>query len=892
MSDEFEARAFAAKSEIPRGPSANTPAVQGGVRAAREASVSAIALPAPGRNQAPLAALLPRAGEPSLGPNDVLDRFVSYVSSTRLTLYPAQEEAILELLSGKHVILNTPTGSGKSLVAMALHFKSMCEGRRSFYTCPIKALVNEKFFALCDAFGPENVGMMTGDATINRTAPIICCTAEILSNMALRDADPKVDDVVMDEFHYYADKERGVAWQLPLLALNRSTFLLMSATLGDMSAIEDSLRQLTGREVAVIRSAQRPVPLDYEYRETPLHETLEELLAKGKYPVYLVNFTQRAAAEQAQNLLSVNFSSPEEKEQIREALFDARFDTPYGKEFQKLLRHGLGLHHAGLLPRYRLWVEKLAQSGLLKVISGTDTLGVGVNIPIRTVLFTQLCKFDGEKVGILSVRDFQQIAGRAGRKGFDERGSVVVQAPEHVIENIRIAQRVAAGKKMVKKQPPPKGYVAWDKNTFQRLITQPPEPLQSRFEVTHGLLLNLLQSPGVEPGGGYRRLVRLIARSHGRDYDRRQRLKTAALRFRTLRGAGLLDIIRGEGGQSARVEVVAGLQRDFSLNHTLSLYLLTALESLDATAETHALDMLTLVEAILEDPDVVLYSQLHRLKDAKVAELKAQGVEYEQRMEELEKLEWPKPLRELIYATFNDFAQKHPWVGEENIRPKSVAREMVERFCSFNDYVRDYGLQRSEGVLLRYLGQVYKTLLQTVPEPLKTEPLDDIISYFRAMIRQIDSSLLEEWESLKNPLEARPGERLAKADQPVDPAADPKAFRARLRAEMHQLLRALASKNYEEAAAAIYQPEQEWTPERLAAEMEPFWREHATVDLTPRLRQPIHTTLKAIGPRQWEVRQRIFDPEGDDDWMLDCVVDLAAQRPIDAPLIALRRIGT
>ncbi len=844
--------------------------------------------------QAPvrLAELLPKTGEPELGPNEILDRFVTFVSGTGFSLYPAQEEAILELLSGKHLILNTPTGSGKSLVAMALHFKSMCEGKISFYTCPIKALVNEKFFALCETFGPENVGMLTGDATINRDAPIICCTAEILSNMALRNDQPAVDHIIMDEFHYYADRERGVAWQVPLLALNRSTFLLMSATLGDMTAIEESLRQLTGREVAVIRSSERPVPLDYEYRETPLHETLEHLLTERKYPVYLVNFTQRAAAEQAQNLLSVNFCSADEKEQIRETLLGARFDTPYGKEFQKLLRHGLGLHHAGLLPRYRLWVEKLAQSGLLKVISGTDTLGVGVNIPIRTVLFTQLCKYDGEKVGILSVRDFQQIAGRAGRKGFDDKGSVVAQAPEHVIENIRIAQRVASGKKMVKKQPPPKGFVAWDQNTFQRLISKPPEPLQSRFEVTHGLLLNLLQSTGAAGGGGgYRRLVSLIGRSHGRDYDRRQRLKTAALRFRTLRGAGLVNVIRGGGGQSARVEVSPGLQWDFSLNHTLSLYLLAALEGLDAAAETHALDMLSLVESILENPDVVLYSQLRRLKDQKIAELKAQGMEYEERMIELEKLEWPKPLREFIYLSFNEFAQKHPWVGEENIRPKSVAREMVERFCSFNDYVRDYGLQRSEGVLLRYLGQVYKTLVQTIPEPLKTEPLDDIIVYFRAMIRQVDSSLLEEWESLKHPLQARPEERLAKADEPFDPSADPKAFRARLRIELHRLLGALALRNHEEAAASIHQPEHDWTPEQLAAEMEPYWREHSGIDLTPRSRQPAHTTLKAVGPRKWEVSQRILDPEGDDDWMLECLVDLTIQRPDEAPLIALRRIG-
>jgi len=851
-----------------------------------ELTHSAEAPPAP-----VLASLLPSSGE-KLSSDQILDRFVSFASGAGLSLYLAQEEALLELLSGKHVILNTPTGSGKSLVATALHFKAMCERKTSVYTCPIKALVNEKFFALCDVFGAEKVGMLTGDASINRDAPILCCTAEILSNITLREQEPNVDYVVMDEFHYYADRERGVAWQIPLLGLPGTTFLLMSATLGDMTAIEESLRSLTGRQVATVRSAQRPVPLDFEYRETPLHETIEELLKTHRAPIYLVNFTQRACAEQAQNLMSVNFSSKDEKEQIRQALFQARFDTPYGKEFEKLLRHGIGLHHAGLLPKYRLWVEKLSQAGLLKVISGTDTLGVGVNIPIRTVLFTQLCKFDGEKVGILSVRDFLQIAGRAGRKGFDERGSVVVQAPEHVIENLRLAHKAATGKKVVKRQPPPKGYVHWDRSTFQRLLSKPPEPLESRFEVSFGLLLNLLQG-STEYGGGYARLVRLVQRSHGRDYDRRRQLRTAAQRFRTLRGAGLVEVIRRGPERPARVQVAPGLQRDFSLNHTLSLYLLAALEGLDRAAETYALDVLTLVESILEDPDVVLYSQLHKLKAEKVAELKAQGIEYEERMQELEKLEWPKPLAEFIYATFNEFERQHPWVGHENIRPKSVAREMVEGFYTFHDYVRQYGLQRSEGVLLRYLGQVYKTLVQTVPAGFKNEEIEEIVSYFRGMIRQVDSSLLEEWENLQNPITRRAQRpKSPEPTPPPDPAADPQAFRARIRIELHRLLKALAAKRYEEAMASFSPSDVEWDAAALAAAMEPFWQTHGGIDLTPRARQASNTFLTSIGHRQWRAQQRIVDTEGEVDWVIDCVVDLRQERPDDAPLISLRRIGT
>jgi len=848
---------------------------------------------APSENPAPLAALLPKPGEPPLDADEILNRFVSYVSTNGLSLYPAQEEAILELLAGKHLFLKTPTGSGKSLVATALHFKAMAEGKVSFYTCPIKALVNEKFFALCDAFGAENVGMLTGDASINRNARILCCTAEILANLALRDAGARVDYVVMDEFHYYSDKERGVAWQLPLIALPDTTFLLMSATLGPTHVIEESLQKLSGREVATVRSDQRPVPLDFDYRESALHETIEDLIARGKYPIYLVNFTQRAAAEQAQNLMSVDFSTKEEKEAIRQALMDAPFDTPYGKEFQRFLRHGIGMHHAGLLPKYRLLVEKLAQGGHLKVISGTDTLGVGVNIPIRTVLFTQLFKFNGEKLATLSVRDFKQISGRAGRKGFDTQGSVVAQAPEYVVENVRQAAKEAAGKKKTPKaKPPQKNFVQYDRNTFERLQSGMPEPLESRFVVSHGMILNLLQSDHeVEGRGGYRRLVQLIQRCHDSDYLKRRHLKSAARDFRTLVGAGIVEVVRGQNGSGARVKVAGELQHDFSLNQTLSLYLLETLELLDPTTDTYALDVVTLVESILENPDVVLYAQLHQLKGEKIQEMKAQGMEYDDRMEELEKLEWPKPNREFIYGTFNKFAQKHPWVGEANIRPKAVVRDMFERFMSFHDYVREYGLQRSEGVLLRYLGDVYKSLTQTVPERYRNQEVTEIVEWLRAMIRYVDQSLLEEWERMKNPeaaLTAKPVVEL----KPKELTEDPKAFAARVREELHRLLKALGQKRYLDALGLLDNALGEWTAPKLEQAMAPYFEEHKVVVLTPQARKPANSFIKESGTRMWEAQQRIMDPDGHGDWMLECEIDLRDRRIDDGPILILQRIGT
>ena len=849
--------------------------------------------PQPTPAEAPLAALLPPPGA-ALAQDEILDRFVAWVGSTGLALYPHQEEAILHLLDGSHLVLATPTGSGKSLVATFLHFQAMAAGQRSFYTCPIKALVNEKFFELCRLFGPDRVGMMTGDAAVNRDAPLVCCTAEILMNLAVREAAPRADAVVMDEFHYYGDRERGVAWQVPLLALPRTRFLLMSATLGDTETVETSLAALTGRPVAAVRGAVRPVPLEFEYRETPLHETIEDLVSAARAPVYLVNFTQRAAAEQAQNLMSANFSSKEEKARIAEALAGVRFDSPYGKDFQRYLRHGIGLHHAGLLPRYRLLVEKLAQGGLLKVVSGTDTLGMGVNIPIRTVLFSQLCKFDGEKTAILSARDFHQISGRAGRKGFDDHGYVVAQAPEHVIENKKLSEKAAAGKKVVKKQPPAKGYVHWDRATFERLREKPPEPMESRFEVTFGLLVNLLQSETTQLGGGYGRLVEIVGRSHGNEYVRSRHRRTAAQRFRALRAAGLVTVHRIEGYRGAYVRTAPGLQRDFSLFHTLALYLLDTLPKIPVERETYALDVLSMVESILEDPDVVLWKQLDRAKGRAVAEMKAQGMEYDERMAELEKVEYPKPNRDFVYATFDEFAAKHPWVGHENIRPKSIARDMIERFMTFADYVREYELQRSEGLLLRYLSETYKTLVQTVPESYRTDEVLDVIAFLRATVRGVDSSLVDEWEKMRDPAyQARavdPRAAVTETLGPPPPWADARGFAARLRNELHALLVALAREDHAAAAAALA-PGSAWTPEELAKAMEPYWEAHERIDVTPAARRPHNTFVRELGPRRWEAVQRIVDEAGEADWALHCEVDLTGEFDREAPFVRLVRIG-
>jgi superfamily II RNA helicase len=843
----------------------------------------------------PLFELLPPADADS---DELLGRFLDYVAGLGLELYPAQEEAILELFEGKNVILNTPTGSGKSLVASALHFAALARGRRSVYTCPIKALVNEKWMALCRELGPENVGLSTGDATVNRDAPVLCCTAEVLANIALREGeDAAVDDVVMDEFHWYADRDRGVAWQVPLLTLPQARFLLMSATLGDVTFFTEALTRINGLPTASVRASVRPVPLEYAWSEIPLAHTLEKLVAEGKAPVYVVHFTQKDAADSAQAFTSLDLCTREEKNAVAAAIEGFRFTSPYGPRIRKWLKQGIAVHHAGLLPKYRVLVEQLAQRGLLKVICGTDTLGVGINVPIRTVLFSRLCKFDGQKTAVLSARDFHQVAGRAGRKGFDDVGFVVAQAPEHVIENKRLGEKARDGRKVVKRKPPVHNFANWDEASYRRLIAAPPERLTSRFTVSHGMLLNVLS----RRGDGCRAMQRLIRDSHETDHAKRAHFRRAWQLLRGLLGRGIVEIVpRTEDGAKVRVNVE--LQDDFSMDQALSLYLLETIPLLDPDSETYALDLLTLVESILENPEVILRRQLDKLKGRKVAEMKAEGLDYDQRMEELEKLEHPKPLRDFVYSTFNDFADRHPWVGEENIRPKSIAREMFEGFRSFSDYVQEYDLERAEGLLLRHLNSVYKVLAQTVPDGVKTDELVEMELYLRDMLRRVDSSLLEEWERMREPgfvPAATAGEELRppRPEGPPDVTRDPKAFTAAIRSRVFAFLRAWLIGRDEAALEVLDAPAdgegEPWTVERLRAAREAHAAEHAGLRLDPEARNLRHTSVEpSEDGRTWRVQQMLVDTEGLNDWVLELDVDLEASREAGEPVLRLLRLGS
>ena len=840
---------------------------------------------------------------------DVLEQFMEWAESRGTSLYPAQEEAILEILDGKNVILNTPTGSGKSMVALALHFDSIVHGRKSVYTCPIKALVNEKWMALCKEFGAENVGLSTGDATVNHNAPILCCTAEILSNMALCEGEKlEILDVVMDEFHYYSDRERGVAWQVPLLTLPQSRFLLMSATVGATDFFERDLTKHTGKETVTVRSTQRPVPLDFSYSTSEISTEVQKLVNEGKAPVYVVHFTQAAAATNAQNFMSLDLCSKEEKQAINEAIKEVRFSSPYGPDVKRWLKQGIGLHHAGLLPKYRILCEKLAQKGLLKVICGTDTLGVGVNVPIRTVLFTQLCKYSGDKTAILTARDFHQIAGRAGRKGFDDVGYVVAQAPEHVIENLKLeAKSRQTGKKFQKRKPPEHGYVPFDENTFKRLIDASPEPLTSSFHVDHGMLLNILS----RETDGCRAMRTLLKDCHESAASKKQLQHRAFMLFRSLVEKKIVEFVPAVAPGYSHLRVNMDLQDDFAMNQPLSLYLLDTLPKLDKDSPEYALDVITLCESIVENPEAILRIQLSKARDARMNELKAQGMEYNQRLEELEKVEYPKPLRDFIYDTYNAFAEVHPWV-DVNVEPKSIVREMFENFSTFSGYVKQYNLQRMEAILLRHLNYVYKVLSQTVPDGYKNEELLEMQDYLGDMIRRVDSSLLEEWEKMAHPedyqkrLDAGTTEDEAEKAFGADKAAadityDKKRFLGMVRQRIFQIMGNLAKQDFATVLDSLADDLDEgelladaegspWTEKRLLEIMAAYTAEHHKFRLDVEGRALAHTIVTYDGDTM-HVQQMLQDEEDFNDWSIDFNISLSDSREAGIPLLKLARIG-
>ncbi|KQR39696.1 DEAD/DEAH box helicase [Microbacterium sp. Leaf159] len=813
----------------------------------------------------------------------VYTAFVEWAESTGISLYPAQDEAVIEIVSGNNLILSTPTGTGKSLVAVGAHFAALVEGRRSFYTAPIKALVSEKFFALVDVFGASNVGMITGDSSVNPDAPIICCTAEILANLALRQGtDAAVHQVVMDEFHFYADPDRGWAWQVPLLELPQAQFILMSATLGDVSQLSSDLTRRTGRDTASVTGVERPVPLHYFYETTPIHETIDDLLGTGQSPIYVVHFSQAAAMERAQALSSTKVATREQRDEIAALIGGFRFTTAFGKTLSRFLRAGIGVHHAGMLPKYRRLVEQLAQRGLLRVICGTDTLGVGINVPIRTVLLTALTKFDGTRMRQLSAREFHQIAGRAGRAGFDTAGTVVAQAPEHESENVAAIKKAGDDpkkKRKIVRKKAPDGFVSWGEPSFRKLIDAEPETLTSHMQITSAMMLNVIGRGG-DVFGNMRALVY-------DNHEPRKRQRELALRaigiYRTLLESGVV-----EQTDDGEIRLTVDLQPNFALNQPLSPFALAAFDLLDRDPSagtgtgSYALDMISIVESTLDDPRAILGQQEFQARGEAVAVMKREGIEYDERMELLEEITYPKPLDELLTAAFETFSAAQPWIRDFELHPKSVVRDMYERAMSFGEYVAFYKIARSEGVVLRYLSDAYRAASQTIPEEAKDEDLRDLIEWLGELVRQVDSSLLDEWEELVNGVLQDPDEEPIVPPAPKRLTSNTRAFRTLVRNELFRRVQLAAR----EDVAPLAELDPSFGADAWSDALDGYFADHDEI-LTGANARSSQLLLLTEGATEWTVRQILDDPAGDHDWGISATVDLAASDEEGAAVVTV-----
>lgn len=836
------------------------------------------------------------------------DRIIEYADGRGLELYPHQEEAILSLLAGDNVVLATPTGSGKSLVAMAAAMAALADDRVTFYTAPIKALVSEKFFDLVEVFGAADVGMLTGDVAVNADAPVICCTAEVLANIALREGSAAdVGMVVMDEFHFYGEPGRGWAWQVPLIELPQAQFLLMSATLGDTTDLAADLTRRNGRATSVVDQAERPVPLDFTWSLDPMGDKLAELVSTGQGPVYVVHFTQAAAVEHAVSLLSgpgrLDTVLPKErKEQIAERLAPVRFAAGFGKTLSKLLRQGIGVHHAGMLPRYRRLVEQLAQAGLLTVICGTDTLGVGINVPIRTVLFTGLAKYDGSRQRVLRTREFLQIAGRAGRAGYDTAGYVVVQAPEHVIENEKAKAKAAAknaamsAEKQAKRgskaqlKKPPAGTVVWTEQTFDKLVEGRPEPLKSQMKVDNAMLVNVLS----REEDAFPVLRRLLMDNHE---DRRTQLRLAkrAVRLaRSLVTSEVLTRLDEVDGFGRRYVMTEALPEDFALNQPLSHFALAVLDVLDPDSPDFVLDVVSVVEATLEAPRPLLMAQRHAARGEAIAALKADGVEYDERMALIEDVTWPEPLGDLLEPLFETYRERHPWLAPDALAPKSVVREMWEQGMGFTDLVSRYQVARSEGLVLRYLTDAYRALRQTVPASYRTGELELLVEWLGETVRQVDSSLLDEWEALADPSHAPAAVSHHEPPPPPRPLSQQgRVFDVMVRNALWRRVELVARDDV--AALAALEPEgSEMTSDRWDEAIEGYYQEHERLLTDADARGPALLAVEKSPAGEWRAVQTLHDPEGHHDWVVEAVVDLAASDEAGEAVVrteAMRRLG-
>jgi hypothetical protein len=410
--------------------------------------------------------------------------------------------------------------------------------------------------------------------------------------------------------------------------------------------------------------------------------------------------------------------------------------------------------------------------------------------------------------------------------------------------------------------------VSWGEPTFERLVAAEPEALTSSFAVSHSMLLNVIDRPGDAFAG----MRHLLTDNHEDRAAQRRHISRAIAMYRGLLAAGVVERLDVADEEGRTIRVTVDLQSDFALNQPLSPFALAAIELLDRESPTYALDVLSVIESTLDDPRQVLSAQQFKARGEAVAQMKADGIEYEERLELLDGVTHPKPLAELLEAGFEIYRRGHPWVAEHQISPKSVARDVYELAMTFTDYIGFYSLARSEGLVLRYLADAYKAMKQTVPDEAKSDELKDLIEWLGELVRQVDSSLLDEWEQLANPT-AAPAPTAPIEERPPPVTANARAFRVLVRNALFRRVELAALRRPD--LLGELDAEAGWDSQRWAGALEKYFGEYDAIGTGPDARGPA-LLLVDEQPGRWSVRQILDDPAGDHDWGISAEVDLAA----------------
>ncbi len=687
--------------------------------------------------------------------------------------YPVQEQAIRHIVAGTSVLVTVPTGTGKTLMAKAALQAAVMRGERAIYTTPLRALTEEKYRELCADFGDENVGFATGDYKVNREAPIQVEVAEILWNRVVGDKSVcPAEVVVMDEGHYFNDPERGYVWEQSIIGLDpRSQLVILSATVGrpDRFCQWASLTRRVPMEL--VESRERKVPLVHDFREEPLIDTVRELAHKGDVPAIVFVFGREQCFEVARLLKSCRrFTTDEEKAKVEALCDEALLPGGVANELRPLFSHGIGIHHAGILPRYKQLVEQLALERLIKFVVSTETIAAGINLPARTVVFPSLRKFIKNEPRMVTAAEYHQMAGRAGRPQFDDRGLAITLAPEEIVSELKkelrdAAKRPAYDEGKVRKsvynkarsEAQRKGDIIWTPESHAELVRGEPAELRSKTKITTEQVLAIglpdLATTAL-PGAGFvapkkTELAERMAEAEAslppsmrldivtmidnlllEDRERRGLHKTLAQLVDNLRA---IEVIDQHGTQVAGM-MIRQLQGMDGLFIWYALY-------------NHDLDYVELRQLVefLVDHDII-QRQLDRKEEdkkrewvkARLRELRLENPQltWDDVVAEWER-EHPRPLTKVeeVFQAFSA-AVPHPELHGGK-KPKNVWATMEDSGMSFLEFVAAEGLQHEEGNLFSYLVRVMN-FANKLGEASHLDQLCDLSDRVRALLARID----------------------------------------------------------------------------------------------------------------------------------------------------------